>query len=79
MGGSKELPGEGLSVLDMEVWDWVLFGGAAFVAVISLVILMLRRRDEVVLEADPPRNLQRQELPRDAHDENQRQKSKRAA
>ncbi|MDX1947098.1 MAG: hypothetical protein SFU86_16990 [Pirellulaceae bacterium] len=48
---------------DTDVGDWVLFGGAAFIALTSLVIIMLRRRDEVLTE-----------LTREAHSERERKK-----
>jgi hypothetical protein len=35
---------------NMDVWNWVLLGVGAFVAVTSLVGLMRRRRDEVLSE-----------------------------
>jgi hypothetical protein len=35
---------------NMDVWDWVLLAIGAFVAVKSLVILMRKRRDEVLAE-----------------------------
>ena len=35
---------------DLDHWDWLILAAAAFVAVTSLVRLMLVRRDELVSE-----------------------------
>jgi dTDP-D-glucose 4,6-dehydratase len=35
---------------NMETWEWLLLGGAGFIALNSLVGLMRRRRDVVVDE-----------------------------
>jgi|GEM_PF-5390455 hypothetical protein len=64
---------------DMDVWDWVLFGGAAFVAVTSLVILMLRHRDEGLAGFDAKRAAEQACQQRQPSDEKQRQQAKRAA
>jgi hypothetical protein len=37
-------------VTDLDHWDWLILAGAAFVAVTSLVRLMLARRDELMKE-----------------------------
>jgi hypothetical protein len=37
----------------MQAWsvtDWVLLGGAAYIAIVTLVRLMRRRRDELVAD-----------------------------
>ena len=64
---------------NMDVWDWVMLGLGGYVAVTSLVILMRRRRDEVLAElakdAEAARERQRQEELREA----KRQKKQRAA
>jgi len=35
-------------MMDIAKWEWMLWGGAAFVAVVALVQLMLARRDDLV-------------------------------
>lgn len=35
-------------MLDIAKWEWMLWGGAAFVSVVALVQLMLARRDDLV-------------------------------
>ena len=64
---------------NMDVWDWVMLGLGGYVAVTSLVILMRRRRDEVLAElakdAEAARERKRQEELREAR----RQKKQRAA
>lgn len=64
---------------NMEVWDWVLLGGAAYVAITSLVILMRRRRDEVLAQLDAQAQLERQKQQDRARQERREQKKKRAA
>lgn len=64
---------------DMDVWDWVLFGGAAFVAVTSLVILMLRHRDEGLADREPQTVVEQERQRRQPADEKQQQQAKRAA
>jgi len=64
---------------DMEVWDWILLAGAAYVAITSLVILMRRRRDEVLAQLDAQAQLERQRQQERARLERQAQKKKRAA
>lgn len=34
--------------MDIAKWEWLLWGGAAFIAVVALVQLMLARRDDLV-------------------------------
>lgn len=36
--------------MQLQVWEWLLFAAAAYVAVLSLVGLMRRRREELVAE-----------------------------
>jgi hypothetical protein len=64
---------------DMDVWDWVLFGGAAFVAVTSLVILMLRHRDEGLADLEAQRSVEQGRQRHQPADEKQQQQTKRAA
>lgn len=64
---------------DMEVWDWILFAGAAYVAITSLVILMRRRRDEVLAQLDAQAQLERQKQQERARHERRQQKTKQAA
>jgi hypothetical protein len=35
-------------MLDIAKWEWMLWGGAAFVATVALVQLMLARRDDLI-------------------------------
>ena len=55
---------------NMDVWDWVMLALGAYVAITSLVILMRRRRDEMLAEmakdAEAARERQRQEDLREA-------------
>lgn len=64
---------------NMDVWDWVMLGLGGYVAVTSLVIMMRRRRDEVLAElakdAEAARERKRQEELREA----KKQKKQRAA
>ncbi len=36
--------------MNLEIWEWVLLGAAAYLAVLSLAGLMRRRRAELVAE-----------------------------
>ena len=64
---------------NMDVWDWVMLALGGYVAVTSLVIMMRRRRDEVLADlakdAEGAREQKRQEEFREA----KRQKKQRAA
>jgi hypothetical protein len=64
---------------NMDVWDWVMLGLGGYVALTSLVIMMRRRRDEVLAElvkdAEAARERQRQEELREA----KKQRKQRAA
>lgn len=64
---------------DREVWDWILMAGAAYVAITSLVILMRRRRDEVLAQLDAQAQLERQKQQERARQQRREQKQKRAA
>jgi hypothetical protein len=63
----------------MDVWDWALLAGGAFVAVTTLVGLMRRRRDEIVAEltAKASQELQRKRL--DARQSKRKSQDRRAA
>jgi len=65
---------------NMDVWDWVMLGLGCYVAITSLVILMRRRRDEVladmVKDAEAARERKKQEELREAK---RQKKNKRAA
>ena len=71
--------GKGAAMPNMDVWDWVMLALGGYVAVTSLVIMMRRRRDEVLAElakdAEAARERQRHEELREA----KRQKKQRAA
>jgi hypothetical protein len=64
---------------NMDVWDWVMLALGGYVAVTSLVIMMRRRRDEVLAElakdAEAARERKRQEELREAKN----QRKQRAA
>ena len=64
---------------NMDVWDWVLMAGAAYIAVTSLVILMLRRRDEVLAELDAQAQMERERQRQQARDQERQRKKKQAA
>jgi hypothetical protein len=72
-------PAGGQMMLNMDVWDWVLFGGAAYVAVTSLVILMRRRRDEVLAELEAQSQAERQRKAHAEREAKRKQKRNRAA
>jgi heme exporter protein D len=65
------------SMPDMGVWDWVLLFGAAYIAVTSLVILMRRRRDEVLAELDA--QVERERKRQRAREDSRSPKSRKAA
>lgn len=46
----------------MDAWSIALFAGAAFLAVASLVRLMLRRRDEITAELRRQLELEQRKL-----------------
>ena len=64
---------------NMDVWDWVMLGLGGYVALTSLVIMMRRRRDEVLAElakdVEVARERKRQEELREA----KKQRKQRAA
>jgi hypothetical protein len=70
--------GKETAMLNMDVWDWVLFGAAAYVAITSLVIIMRRRRDEVLAELTAQAHAER-ERKRQAEAEEKRKAKKRKA
>ncbi len=70
---------EELLMPNMDVWDWVLMAGAAYIAVTSLVILMLRRRDEVLAELDAQARIERERRRQEAFDKERQRKKKQAA
>jgi hypothetical protein len=72
-------PAGGQSMVSMDVWDLVLFGGAAYVAVTSLVILMRRRRDEVLAELEAQAHAERQRKVQAEREAKRKQKRNRAA
>jgi len=76
-GGAPPAKGSGMP--NMDVWDWVMLALGAYVAITSLVILMRRRRDEVLAEmakdAEAARERKRQEELREA----KKQRKQRAA
>ena len=64
---------------NMDVWDWILLMGAAYVALTSLVILMRRRRDEVLAELDAQAQLERERQRLKQLEESRQRKKKQAA
>jgi hypothetical protein len=71
---------EGFAMTNMEVWDWLLLGGALYVALTSLVVLMRRRRDEVLAELEAQAHVERERRRQAELAEQQKQKrQKRAA
>jgi|SoiMethySBSTD1v2_1073268.scaffolds.fasta_scaffold1160765_2 hypothetical protein len=64
---------------NMDVWDWVMLALGAYVAVTSLVIMMRRRRDEVLAElakdAEAARERKRQEELREAKNKRKQQRA----
>ena len=69
----------GAAMPNMDVWDWVMLGLGGYVALTSLVIMMRRRRDEVLAElakdAEAARERKRQEELREV----KKQRKQRAA
>ena len=64
----------------MDVWDWVLFGGAAYVAITSLVVLMRRRRDEILGELEAQAHIERERKRQvELEEKRKAKKNKRAA
>lgn len=66
-------------MLDMDVLDWILFAGAVYIAGTSLVILMRRRRDEILAELDAQARIEREQKRLAEQAEKKRQRSSRAA
>ena len=64
---------------NMDVWDWCLLGGATYVALRSLVVLMRRRRDHILAELDVQAKSERERKQLAERDEKRRQKKKQAA
>ncbi|MEX2187074.1 MAG: hypothetical protein WD875_09785 [Pirellulales bacterium] len=67
----------------LETGDWVLFGGAAYVAIVSLVRLMIRHRGRVstqlVAEVERQRQAKAAEEHRLKEEEKKKQKQAEAA
>jgi hypothetical protein len=68
-----------LRMRDMDVLDWILLAGAVYIAATSLVILMRRRRDEVLAELDAQAKIQREQKRLAEMAEKKRQRGSRAA
>ena len=64
---------------NMDVWDWMLLAGAAYIAVTSLVILMLRRRDEVLAELDAQAQHEKERQRQEGLERQRQSKKKQAA
>jgi hypothetical protein len=66
-------------MLNMDVWDWLLLGAAGYVAVTSLVIIMRRRRDEVLAELTAQAHAERERKRQAEAEEKRKAKKKKAA
>ena len=64
---------------DMDVLDWILLAGAVYIAATSLVILMRRRRDEVLAELEAQAKIEREQKRLAEKAEKKRQRGSRAA
>jgi hypothetical protein len=64
---------------DMDVLDWILLAGAIYIAATSLVILMRRRRDEVLAELEAQAKIEREQKRLAEKAEKKRQRGSRAA
>jgi hypothetical protein len=78
-GGWRSPLEKGAAMPNMDVWDWVMLALGGYVAVTSLVIMMRRRRDEVLTDmakdAEAAREQKRQEELREAKRQKRQQRA----
>ncbi len=56
------MDGKGDSMLELKTWDWVLLAAASYIAVITLVRLMQRRRESIIRDLTREVELAKQRL-----------------